>query len=194
MRPVTWLCSALMLFVLAGSALGLEFNLFPGEPVAQIDIQMFDPPPVSDPMPDFDMFTDDEKPESITNERVVELLQKHPDEILAVWNAMDDEACIRDAVQLWLKDQGDSNEVDIEVGTHVLLFSASWCGPCKSAKERLGDLLSEVVLVDIDERKDLAKRYGVTNIPVAVLVEDGKAKTRCIGNDVGPLIVGKWLK
>lgn len=58
-------------------------------------------------------------------------------------------------------------------------FFATWCGPCKM----LGPVLEEfdqdrsdvkIVKVDIDEKTDLAREYGVMSVPTLILFKDGK--------------------
>lgn len=60
----------------------------------------------------------------------------------------------------------------------VLLFTASWCGPCRT-QHSIWDRVSAqypglMAEVDLDANKDLATRYGVTSIPCVVTVEGEK--------------------
>ena len=55
------------------------------------------------------------------------------------------------------------------VRPRVLVFSASWCVMCQQDKVELARLRTlgvEVQVINIDTRPDLARKYGVTTIPV----------------------------
>ncbi len=72
-------------------------------------------------------------------------------------------------------------------GISVLDFNAVWCGPCKM----LGPVLEEVseelsgqanfYSVDTDENPDLAKEYGIMNIPALVVLKDGQKVDMNVG-------------
>lgn len=51
----------------------------------------------------------------------------------------------------------------------VLIFTATWCRPCKQQVPALkADYESRgytVTLIDVDQHPDLAKEYGVTELP-----------------------------
>tara|TARA_R110000803_G_scaffold163988_1_gene227734 strand:+ start:213 stop:476 length:264 start_codon:yes stop_codon:yes gene_type:complete len=60
----------------------------------------------------------------------------------------------------------------------VYKFSAPWCGPCKFYKSVFDEVLSlykdiEVIEVDIDEQKDLVKKYSIRAIPTTVFTKNG---------------------
>lgn len=57
--------------------------------------------------------------------------------------------------------------------TQILMFSANWCGPCKSIKTWI-DKFSNVTVIDADEDHESVNRYGVRSIPTFVkLDQDG---------------------
>jgi thioredoxin 1 len=72
-------------------------------------------------------------------------------------------------------------------GISVLDFNAVWCGPCKM----LGPVLEEVseemaddakfYSVDTDENPDLAREYGIMNIPALVVLKDGEKVDMNVG-------------
>lgn len=65
----------------------------------------------------------------------------------------------------------------------LLVFTASWCGPCKGFKPTLLELDQDrLVYVDIDEMPEIRKDYGVQSVPTVILVdEDGTELERLVG-------------
>jgi thioredoxin-like negative regulator of GroEL len=69
----------------------------------------------------------------------------------------------------------------------VLVFHASWCGPCK----RLGPVISSVAAesdglvnigrIDVDQAPELASKLGVSSIPDVRLYRDGVEVDRFVG-------------
>lgn len=47
----------------------------------------------------------------------------------------------------------------------MILFTATWCNPCKDLKKWLDTQDFNIELVDVDENRDLAKHHGVRGIP-----------------------------
>jgi hypothetical protein len=75
----------------------------------------------------------------------------------------------------------------------VLFFTADWCTHCGPAKDRLGDLMDQIEIVDCTDGNPHPE-YNVTAYPTCLLLDDnGKVKTRCEGEHIGKLIVGGWL-
>lgn len=62
----------------------------------------------------------------------------------------------------------------------VLDFSAAWCGPCQQVKPIMHEIADKygervkVVTIDIDNAKDVAKRYQVQSIPDVRIFVDGQ--------------------
>jgi thioredoxin 1 len=74
------------------------------------------------------------------------------------------------------------NDFDYVVGQcekAVVLFTASWCGPCKMVKPKMPDLAKEhypklrVFWVDIEECMDLTSQYGIQAVPFIATFKNG---------------------
>lgn len=65
-------------------------------------------------------------------------------------------------------------------------FWAPWCGPCKIMNPIVEELEKEFKdvefeKVNVDEKGDIASKYGVMSIPTFVVEKDGKEIDRKIG-------------
>ncbi len=70
--------------------------------------------------------------------------------------------------------------------TVVIDFWAQWCGPCKAIAPLLDDVSvsrQDVVIakVDIDQEKDLAKKFGIRSIPTMMAFKDGEPVATKVG-------------
>ena len=68
----------------------------------------------------------------------------------------------------------------------LLDFWAVWCPPCIMIAPIVDEIAAEqdavrVGKVNVEEAPDLAERFGVTNIPLMVLVKDGEAVAQVEG-------------
>lgn len=68
----------------------------------------------------------------------------------------------------------------------LLVFTANWCGFCKSTRRMLADAEKELKDVkfftaDIEKTTDLAKRYSVRGVPTTLFFKDGAVKNRRTG-------------
>lgn len=68
----------------------------------------------------------------------------------------------------------------------IMMFSATWCGPCKATKpafialkEELKDVSMEVV--DVNEQEALAQEYDIRAVPTFVLLKDNEEVARMSG-------------
>ncbi len=71
-------------------------------------------------------------------------------------------------------------------GISVLDFNATWCGPCKMLAPVLDEVSEEITdakfySVDTDENPDLAREYGIMNIPAVVVLKDGQKVDMNVG-------------
>lgn len=66
-------------------------------------------------------------------------------------------------------------------------FFATWCGPCRMLAPVMEELSEEFadkavfVKVDVDECKDLAKRYEIRSIPLVGVFVGGELKDKSLG-------------
>ena len=66
-------------------------------------------------------------------------------------------------------------------------FWATRCGPCRMIAPALEEIAAEnagklkVGKVNVDEEMELAMRFGVTSIPLLVVMRDGKIANKAVG-------------
>ncbi len=68
----------------------------------------------------------------------------------------------------------------------VVDFYADWCGPCKMLSpilEKIGEERPDIKIckVNVDECSELAAAYGVSSIPMLMLIESGKTLSTTVG-------------
>ena len=75
-------------------------------------------------------------------------------------------------------------------------FSATWCGPCKTFKPIMDEIVGEghsVQFIDIDQSQDLAAKYGVRSVPTTVIEENGIEVDRIVGSVSKQQVLSKLL-
>lgn len=72
-------------------------------------------------------------------------------------------------------------------GPVVVDCTATWCGPCRKVAPLMDQLAGEyegrakVVKLDLDQNKDLAKKYGVRSIPAVLIFKAGELVENMVG-------------
>jgi len=76
-------------------------------------------------------------------------------------------------------------DATVAAGVFVVAFTAASCPPCETFKQSLaaGEIDSpvQIVVVDVAERPDLAKRCGVRSTPTFVAIENERQVSRLVG-------------
>lgn len=100
-----------------------------------------------------------------------------------------------------MKQLASTQSLDDLVAKHeysLLLFSASWCGPCKamsSVVEGVSDLISDrvnAIKIDVDKSTHEASDYGIRNVPTLMLVKNNEIVAQQIGA-LPPAQFVQWL-
>lgn len=70
--------------------------------------------------------------------------------------------------------------------TVLVDFWAPWCGPCRMLGPILEEVAEEnpdlvVAKVNVDEEGDLAQAFGVSSIPLLVVMKNGKPVNQSVG-------------
>ena len=65
-------------------------------------------------------------------------------------------------------------------------FYADWCGPCKMMApiiEALAEEMPDVRIgkLNVDNAQDIARTYGVMNIPTIIFLKDGEVVEKIVG-------------
>lgn len=75
-----------------------------------------------------------------------------------------------------------------------VMFSASWCGPCKVIKPEFLKFSNDkkyeticFVQIDIDEADQICNEYKIKSIPTFIMFVDGVVYERIEGNDVSKI-------
>jgi thioredoxin 1 len=67
---------------------------------------------------------------------------------------------------------------------HLVVFKASWCGPCQALAMTMQDLplpVAQIKTIDIDEDMEAAREFAVRGVPTVLLMEDNQVIKRSSG-------------
>ena len=84
----------------------------------------------------------------------------------------------------YLKNENFADE--IKEGIILVDFYADWCGPCKMLAPLLEEIAGEYSYLDIykinvDEENELAKEFGIMNIPTLLFMRKGTVLKKVVG-------------
>ena len=70
--------------------------------------------------------------------------------------------------------------------TVLLDFWATWCGPCRMIAPIVEEIANErdditVGKVNVDEERELAKKFGIMSIPTLIILKGGEVVNTGIG-------------
>ena len=78
--------------------------------------------------------------------------------------------------------QFDPEDLDVDLDEGMtILFTHPLCTDCHALERRLVSEGRELVTVDVTERPDLARKYGIAVVPTAVAVDAGGVTARLTG-------------
>jgi thiol-disulfide isomerase/thioredoxin len=81
-------------------------------------------------------------------------------------------------IRAHLLDRIDLSELGVEHGGELVVqFTHPLCTDCRTLEQRLRDDGHRVVTVDVSRRPELARKYGIAVVPVAVAVAGGGTVT-----------------
>jgi thioredoxin 1 len=66
----------------------------------------------------------------------------------------------------------------------IKYFTASWCGPCKSFKPTIQELINEghdIEIIDVNQDQKQSLDHEIHSIPTLIFQEDGKTYNRSSG-------------
>ena len=68
----------------------------------------------------------------------------------------------------------------------LLDFYADWCGPCRMVSPLVDEIANEhpeylVGKINVDEQGELAMQFGVSSIPLLVVMQNGQIVNKALG-------------
>lgn len=76
----------------------------------------------------------------------------------------------------------------------LLDFYADWCGPCRMVSPLVDEIAEEnpqylVGKINVDQEPELAQVFGVTSIPMLVVMKNGRIIQKSVGAKPKPQIL-----
>lgn len=78
----------------------------------------------------------------------------------------------------------DDTTCDPMIGFKVVMFTATWCSPCKAMEPAIQRLANEdypILKSDFDKNRPLATKWQVKSLPTIIYFKDGKELHRYVG-------------
>lgn len=89
-------------------------------------------------------------------------------------------------------------EPAVEQKAKLIIFSATWCGPCNAMKKFMFDKPSadmvelldnyDIIQYDFDQSKDMVRKYKVDVVPYSIIEKDDKEIARMRGFSQSKLV------
>ncbi len=76
----------------------------------------------------------------------------------------------------------------------LLDFYADWCGPCRMVSPIVDEIAKEnsqylVGKVNVDDEPELSRKFGVSSIPMLVVMKNGEVVNQSVGAKPKPQIL-----
>ncbi|MGF1513941.1 MAG: thioredoxin [Elainellaceae cyanobacterium] len=87
----------------------------------------------------------------------------------------------------YIKDEAEFETLLTSESVFVVDCTATWCGPCRLVAPLIDQLAEEygdrakVFKLDLDENKEIAKRYSIRSIPAVMFFKQGDVAETLIG-------------
>jgi len=91
-----------------------------------------------------------------------------------------------------IKDKSDLDNLFNSHTNILIMFTASWCGPCKKIKPLFNNLSSknlslEFVEIDIDDSSDIGDFFEIKSVPTFIKFKNSQQVNKIIGGNAHEL-------